>query len=315
MKIPLIVILGPTASGKTEIAINLARKFRGEIICSDSRTVYQDMVTGTASPIAKLKVKSKKLKVIAESKGTYKINGIRHHLLHFLKPDQDFSVAEFKKIADEKIKDIWSRGKIPFLVGGTPLYIDAVSEGLQIPKVSADKKLREKLEKKSNQELLQQLQKLDPITAARIDAKNKRRLVRALEVCLKTRQPFSKLRQKTVPAYEVLKLGINLPRNELYNRIDKRVEAMTPGLVKEVKKLRKKGYGKDLPAMSGIGYREIGDYLEKKLTLDEAKQKIKFRTHAFARHQLVWFRKDKKIIWVKNQKNAEEKIKKSLSRR
>jgi tRNA dimethylallyltransferase len=176
--LPLIVILGPTASGKSNLAIKLAKKFNGEIISADSRQIYQEMDIGTA-------------KITKEE-----MSGIPHYLIDIVKPDQEFTLAQYKKLAVKIIKDVQKRGKLPFLVGGTGLYIQAVVDNLEIPQVKPNKKLRNKLEKLTNQELLNQLKKLDPLSAVSIDPNNKRRLIRALEVCLIAKKPFSQQRKK-----------------------------------------------------------------------------------------------------------------------
>ena len=270
---PLIVILGPTASGKTSLSIELAQKFSGEIICADSRTVYKYLNIGTAKPTKK------------EQKIT------PHYLLDIIKPDKRFSVAEFQKLAYQKIEKILKRGKVPFLVGGTGLYIDAVCEGFIIPKPIENQKLRKKLLKSSLKQLLQKLQKLDPVTFKKIDKKNKRRIIRALEVCLITGQKFSQLRKKSKPDFQVLKIGLKIPREILYQKIDKRINQMV---------------------QAGLVYKEIGEYIRGKLSLKEAIEKAKQKTRQFAKRQITWFKRDKKIKWVRTEKEAERLIKKFL---
>ncbi len=292
---PLIVILGPTASGKTLLAIKLAKKFSGEIITADSRTIYENMDIGTAKP----------------NRAEQKI--IPHYLLDIVKPDQRFSVAEFQKLALEKIDQILKRGKIPFLVGGTGLYIDAVCEGFKIPAPVADKKLRETLSKKETTKLFSQLKKMDPVAAAKIDPKNKRRLIRALEVCLKTGKKFSQLQQRAKPDFDILKIGIKIPRQKLYQRIDQRTDQMIPaGLIDEVKKLYKMGYDFNLPALSGLVYRQIGEYVRGKITLAKAVERAKQKTRNFAKRQQTWFSRDPKIKWVSNPEQANKLIIKFL---
>lgn len=292
---PLIVILGPTASGKTALAIQLAKKFSGEIISADSRTIYEYMDVGTAKPI----------------RDEQKI--IPHYLLDIIKPDQQFSVAEFQKLAFQKIKQVLNGGKIPFLVGGTGLYINAVCEGFKIPAPAADKKLRKKLAQKSEVQLVKQLKKLDPEAARKIDVKNKRRIIRALEVCLITGKKFSELQQQAKPDFDILKIGIKIPRQKLYQKINKRTDQMIKaGLVDEVKKLYKMGYDFNLPALSGLVYKEIGEYVRGKITLVQAIEKAKQKTRNFAKRQQTWFRRDKNIKWITNEKQAENLIFKFL---
>lgn len=296
----LIVILGPTASGKTDLAVFLAKKFSalggngGEVVSADSRQIYKKMDIGTA------KVTKKEMA------------GIPHHLLDIVRPNQTLTLSQYKRRAVKIIKNIQKRGKLPFLTGGTGLYIKAVVENIQIPKVAPNPALREKLEKKTNEELLKDLAKLDPQAAGTIDWKNKRRLIRALEVCIISGKPFSALKTKGRPMFEVLQLGIAVPRKTLYRRINQRVERQIKnGLIEEVKKLSQK-YGWNLPSMSGIGYKEFKPYLEKKIVLREAKKSLKQNTRQYARRQMTWFRKDKSIQWIKNAKEANRLIKKFL---
>lgn len=337
---PLIVILGPTASGKTELALRLARKFNGEIISADSRQIYKGMDIGTAKmpqdkklnlktllslrTRAKARVKQSQLSAIDcfvvaaapsrnDKKTTLKfhsdklkpvlIDKIPHYLIDIIDPDEDFSVAEYKELAIKIIRDIQNRGKIPILAGGTGLYISAIVDNIEIPKVKPNLKLRKKLEKTSLAALLKRLEKSDSATFKTIDKKNKRRIIRALEVTISTGKPFFMQKEKGAPLFDVLKIGLNIPREKLYKKIDARVEKMIKnGLVEETKKLSKK-YSRRLPSMSGIGYKQVGMYLRGEITLEKAKELIKFATHNYARRQITWFKRDKKIKWVKSGKN------------
>jgi len=301
-KLPkLIVILGPTASGKSDLAIKLAKKFHGEVISADSRQIYKYMDIGTGK--MKGKRKKEKGKIISV------VKGIPHYMLDVVKPNQTLTVAEYKDRAIELIRNITKRGKVPFLVGGTGLYISSIVNNWLIPRVKPSKKLRQKLEGKSNKWLFNQLKKFDPKTAKVVDRDNKRRLVRALEVCLTSGLPFSWQRKKGQPLFDTLQIGLDLPREKLYKEIEKRVERMVKqGLVKEVKELVRKGYKWNLPAMSGIGYRQVGQYLRGEIDLKEALRLIKRDTRRYAKRQLTWFRKDKRIKWIKNQKEAEKLI-------
>jgi len=293
----LIVILGPTASGKTELAIKLAKFFNGEIVNADSRQVYRGLDIGTNKPYFPDLIRRRKIR---------EINSIPHYLIDVVKPDQNFTVADFKKRAIKIIKDIQRRKKIPFLVGGTGLYIQVIIDNLEIPKVKPDRILRNKLSVRSNKWLFEKIKKLDPITAKNIDPNNKRRLIRALEVCLKTKKPFSFLRKRGEPLFESLQIGIRLPRKILYQRINQRLDKMIKnGLVNEVKRLLKK-YSPNLSSMSGIGYKEIISYLSGKINLKKAIEEIKKNTRHFARRQMTWFRRDKRIIWVKNYQEAKK---------
>jgi len=290
----LIVILGPTASGKSELSIKLAKKFDGEVISADSRQIYQEIDIGTA------KVTKKEM------------DNIPHYMINIVKPNQEFTLAQFKQKAIKIIKDIQKRGKIPFLVGGTGLYIQSIVDNLDIPDVKPDKKLRDKLEKLSNQELLSQLKKLDPITAKSIDFHNKRRLIRALEVCLITKKPFSKQKKKGKILFDVLQIGMNPDKKTLEQRISQRADKMIKkGLIKEVEKILEK-YKISLPSLNSIGYTEIIQYLRNEIPLNQAKDLINRHSLQYAKRQITWFKRDKRIHWIQNQNQAEKLIKNFL---
>jgi len=286
----LIVILGPTASGKSSMAIKLAKKFNGEIISADSRQIYKEMNIGTA------KIKKKEMEIIP------------HHLIDIIKPNEEFTLADFKEKVVKIIKDIQKRNKIPFLVGGTGLYIQVIVDNLQIPKVKPDKKLRFKLEKKTNQELYNQLKKIDPQALKVIDINNKRRMIRALEVCLLTKQKFSEQKNKKPALFDIIQIGLKKDYKTLDKKILKRIDKMIEnGLIEEVKKLIKK-YGTKPYSMSGIGYKEIISYTKKEISLEQAKELINIHTRQYSRRQMSWFRRDKRIKWVKNYQEAKKLI-------
>lgn len=298
---PLIVILGPTASGKTELSIKLARKFNGEIINADSRQIYKELDIGTGKIESQKFVKSKVCKVKDSI-----------HMIDIVAPNQKFSLSQYKKLAVNKIKEIQKRDKIPFLVGGTGLYLSSIVDNLKIPKVPANEKIRVELEKLNSEELFEKLKKIDLKSAEIIGENNKRKLIRALEVYKITGKPFSLQQTKGKILFDVLQIGVKMDREKLYKKIDQRVDKMIEmGLVEEVKNLIKK-YSFDLPAMSGIGYKEISLYLQNKIALAKAIQKIKFRTHQYARRQMTWFRKNKNIKWIEKREEAEELIGKFL---
>jgi tRNA dimethylallyltransferase len=295
MKNPLIVICGPTASGKTDLAIRIAKKFSGEIICSDSRTLYKELDILTAKPT---KEEQKK---------------VSHFLIDIIDPTEKFNVCEFQKLAQHQIKQIQKRNRIPFLVGGTGLYIDSVIKNYQIPRRSNDPKIRSKLEKMNLEELAQQLKKLDIKSYRNIDIHNKRRLVRALETFLSCGKSFIDL-QKTKPAdFQVLQIGILVPREILKFRIQKRIDQMfDSGLILEARKLKSK-YPSNLPALSAIGYNYLFDYLDGKISLEGAKEKLLINTCQYAKRQMTWFRRDKSIYWVHNAQEVEKLIKNFLN--
>lgn len=296
-KLPkIIAIVGPTASGKTSLSLSLAKKFNGEIINADSRQVYKEMNIGTAKP-----VKDKKKK-------DYFVVGVRHHLIDIILPDQEFTLAHYKEKAFVAIDDILKRGKMPIIVGGTGLYVKAIVENYDIPAVAPDLVLREKLNKKSLTELVKMLKRNNPELAERIDLKNPRRVMRALEVILSGAGAIAK-EKKLSARYQTLQLGLDLPREELYGRINERVdEQIKSGLLVEVKKFSKK-YSWTLPAMSGIGYKQLGYFLRNELTLSEAIEMIKRDTRRYAKRQMTWFKKEKNIKWIKNEPEAENLIK------
>jgi tRNA dimethylallyltransferase len=276
---PLVVVVGPTAVGKTALSVSLAEAVGGEIVSADSRQVYRGMDVGTA-------------KATPEERAR-----VPHHLLDVVEPDETLSLAQFQEMAYAAIRDILQRGRVPFLVGGTGQYVMAVVEGWQIPRVPPDADLRRQLYHQAEEEgaeaLHARLRTLDSVAAQRINPRNVRRVVRALEVCLMTGRPISEQQRKSPPPYRILRIGLWLPRPLLYRRIDQRVERMlAAGLEKEVRRLVAKGYGFDLPAMSGVGYGQFAPYLEGKATLEDVVCSIKRTTRRFVRHQSNWFRQD-----------------------
>jgi tRNA dimethylallyltransferase len=282
----LLAIVGPTAAGKTALSIELAEALGGEIVSADSRQIYRGMDIGTAKATHEERSRAP------------------HHLIDVVDPDQVLTLAEYQALAYRAIEDIAGRGKLPLLVGGTGQYVAAVLEGWRIPEVAPQPALRAALEAEAAERgadaLHARLTGLDPVAAAKIDARNVRRVIRALEVCLTTGQPISELQRKNPPPYETARIGVTRPRPALYERIDRRVDAMiAAGLVDEVRGLADAGYGWDLPAMSGLGYRQIGQYFAGDATLDEAIALIKKGTRRFVQQQYNWFRPDDPAIrWV-----------------
>jgi tRNA dimethylallyltransferase len=289
---PLVVVVGPTAVGKTALAVRLSETTNGEIVSADSRQVYRGMDIGTAKATQEDRARAP------------------HHLIDVLEPDQTMGLAQFQELAYTAIADITARGRVPFLVGGTGQYVMAIVEGWQVPRVPPDKALRRVLyaqaEKDGAEALHARLRELDPAAAGRIDARNVRRVVRALEVCLVTGQPISEQQGKSPPPYRSLMLGLALPRPQLYQRIDERVERMMEGgLEQEVRGLVAAGYGFDLPSMSGVGYGQFAPYLAGEATLSDVKQEIKRVTRRFVRQQSNWFRNDDaRIHWLEGMGDA-----------
>jgi tRNA dimethylallyltransferase len=281
----MIAIVGPTAVGKSELALRLAQYFPIEIISADSRQVYRYMDIGTNKPTPAERA------------------SVPHHVIDVIEPDEDFSLAMYNQLAMEALKAIQQKSKLPLLVGGSGLYVWSLIEGWKIPQVPPDQKLRRQLEARAEQEdsqrLYRKLQDVDPIAAAKINPSNIRRIIRALEIYYATGQSPSQLQRKEVPSFSVLIIGLTQERSELYRRIDWRVDKMIQrGLVEEVEQLLKKGYSPSLPSMSGIGYKQIGQFLRGEMTLPEAIDKIKYETHRLARHQYAWFRlSDNRIHW------------------
>ena len=320
----LLVILGPTASGKSDLAVELARRFNSEVISADSRQVYKGMDIGSG------KITKKEMR------------GVSHWLLDVASPKKRFTVAQFQKLARKKIKNIWQGGKLPILCGGTGLYIQSIIGGLAIPEVPPDAKLRAKLEKLTTKKLFTKLLKLDPRRAKNIDRHNRRRLIRALEIVIKTGKPvpqnslflqshtsFSPLLKRGAggdfynntinaalknPSYppfvkgrNLLQLGIAQPKEKLKNLIKNRlIKRLRQGMVAEVKKLRKSGVSWKRLEEFGLEYRAIAQFLQKKITKQQMIEKIQKESEQYAKRQMTWFKRDKRIHWIKNYKEVKK---------
>ncbi|GAB4121739.1 MAG: tRNA (adenosine(37)-N6)-dimethylallyltransferase MiaA [Roseiflexaceae bacterium] len=275
---PLIAIVGPTAVGKTALSLQLAHHLGGEIVSADSRQVYRQMDIGTAKATAAEQAQAP------------------HHLIDLVDPDEDFSLATYQDLAYAAIAEITARGRIPLLVGGTGQYLAAVLQGWQIPRVAPQPDLRARLEQEAAEygvaTLYQRLQQLDPQAASTILPGNLRRIIRALEVYEVSGQPISAQQTMEPPPYRITTLWLRMPAEQLYHRIDQRVDMMiAAGLLNEVLGLVERGYHWDLPAMSGLGYREFQPYVAGEQTLAQAVERLKFDTHAFARRQPAWFKR------------------------
>ena len=281
----LVVIVGPTAVGKTALSLHLAEVLEGEVVSADSRLFYRGMDVGTAKPTPEERAR------------------VPHHLIDIANPGETVGLAEFQEQAYAAIEDVHARKKLPLLVGGTGQYVRAVVEGWCIPRVPPDPALRAELEAQAGREgaaaLHARLARLDPEAAARIDARNVRRVIRALEVCLITGRPISQQQRRRPPPYRTLQIGLTMERVALYERADQRVEAMVAaGLEDEVRRLVEAGYGWDLPAMSGLGYAQFRPYFEDEATLEDVVAEIERATRRFIRHQYNWFRlNDPAIRW------------------
>lgn len=276
-KPPLLLLVGPTAVGKTELAIRLAERLDGEIVSADSRLFYRGMDIGTAKPTPAEQARAP------------------HHLIDVANPDETWSLGMFQQRAHEVIAEIHAHGRLPLLVGGTGQYIRAVTQGWTPPEVEPDERLRlvlENLAKERGKEwLYDRLKSLDPEAAAVIDLRNVRRTIRALEVILTTGHKFSAQRGQADSPYDLLTVGLKRPREELYARVDERIEAMfAAGLLDEVRALLVKGYSPELPSMSGIGYRECCQVLGGQMSEEQAKVQMKRITRVFVRRQANWFK-------------------------
>jgi len=298
--LPLVVFLGPTAVGKTGLSLAICEEFSGEIIGADSRQIYQGMAIGTAQPTAEEQAQ------------------IPHHLVAIRAPDQVLTVAEYQRLAYGTIEDIYQRGHIPFLIGGTALHLRAIVEGLRIPHAPPDPILRAKLEaflaSEGNKALFKRLESVDPATAAVVDRLNPRRVLRALEIFLITGRPKVEQEGAEPPPYRILQIGLDRPREKLYERIDRRVDSMIEqGLLDETRHLLQNGYAPTLPAMTSLGYREMIAYLQGEMAWDDAMEKMKTETHRFVRHQYTWFRKMGGIQWFDMETEPLESIREAIA--
>jgi tRNA dimethylallyltransferase len=296
----VVVLVGPTAVGKTDLAIKLAEKLEGEIVSADSRLLYRGMDIGTAKPTKEEMVK------------------VPHHMVDLAEPDEIWSLATFQQKMVKTMGEIQARGMLPIVAGGTGQYIRSLMEGWIIPTVHPEPRMREVLERFGHEigasELHRRLGLIDPKAAAKMDANNLRRSIRALEVIFTTGELFSIQKDKQTPDLDFKLIGLTRPREELYARVDARIERMfDEGFVEEVKRLLGKGYTQSLPTLSAIGYREVIQYLNGEITLEDAKVQMRKKTREFIRRQANWFKpKDPLIEWYPMSPDPLEKIMQSI---
>lgn len=295
--------MGPTASGKTSLAIAIAKQFHGEIINADARQVYTDFNIGTGKPSE-------------GAQGTYRrrrcflVEGIPHYLMDFLPPSQTLTVVEWREKVMMAIHGITSRGHLPMVVGGTGLYVRSLVDNYQIPPVPPQPAFRSAMEAKLLTDLSAMLVRMDPDAAHVVDLKNRRRVLRALEVVTYTGKPFTKQRTLAEPDVDPLLIASNRTREELHARIDQAVESMVErGWIDEVRRLHGQGIAWDAPAMTSIGYRELGAYVRGETALDDAIARAKRATKQYAKRQMTWFRQDPRIHWVSSYDEATELVK------
>ena len=294
----VIVIVGPTASGKTALAVELAKRIDGEVISCDSMQIYRDMSIGTAKPSVE------------------EMDGVPHYLIDFVSPDVRYSVADFKRDAEEKIRFVLDSGKVPILCGGTGLYVDSLVYGIDYPEIEFDQGYRDELMAVADSEdglekLYEMAMKIDPDAVLKISRNDKKRITRVLELYRatgKTKTELERESRKNGVKYDYRIFAIDMDREKLYDRINKRVDLMIEqGLVDEVRDIVKK-YDKFPTAMQGLGYKEVVEYFDKKLTMDEMIQKIKQETRRYAKRQLTWFRKNKSIVWIDGLDDREKNL-------
>ena len=318
----VLIVLGPTSSGKTGLSLRIARELNGEIINADARQIYKKLTIGTGKP------PGRRGKFMGHSAYLVRVPYLRdfekhginpedkpgeespypeipHYLMDFMDPDSIMSVSEWRRIALTAIKGITRRGHLPIIVGGTGLYIKALVDNFAIPEVPPNVALRKSYEKEPLNKLVNLLLKMDPDAETSVDLKNPRRVIRALEICTFTGKPVSKLKIKRPPVIDAFQVGLKWSREDLRKRIDKSItRMMEEGWPEEVRKLHDRGISWDAPAMTSIGYREIASYIRGEVMLEEAVAKAKQATYQYAKRQETWFKKDTRINWAKTEKQA-----------
>lgn len=294
----VIVIGGPTASGKTGLGVQLAKRVNGEVVSADSMQIYKDMDIGTAKATIE------------------EMDGIRHYLLDFVSPDERYSVADFKRDAEEKIEEILAKGKVPIVVGGTGLYIDTLVYGIEYPDIEFDEVYRNELMERAETDeglanLYEEAKRIDPEAAQKISSNDRKRITRILEIYRatgKNKTEMERISRLNGPKYDYKVFAIDMDREKLYERINLRVDLMIKdGLVDEVRRIVAK-YDRFPTAMQGLGYKEVVEYLNNEVTYEEMIEKIKQETRRYAKRQLTWFRKNKDIVWLDGLLQKEENI-------
>lgn len=293
----VIVICGPTASGKTALSIELAKKINGEIVSCDSMQIYKEMDIGTAKPTKE------------------EMQEIPHYMINTIFPNERYSVADYKKDAKKAIREIIKKGKVPIIVGGTGLYVDSLIYEIEYPDIKFDEKYRQELEEQVRKDGLEKLynkaKKIDPEAMLKISSNDKKRILRVLEIYKatgKTKTEQERKSREKEPEFDYLVYGLNMPREKLYERINLRVDIMIKqGLIKEVEEIYKK-YNEFPTAMQGLGYKEVVEYLEGHLTKEEMIEKIKQETRKYAKRQMTWFRKNKQTIWLDTENTKQNNL-------
>lgn len=308
-KLPRAVfVIGPTSSGKTSLGVKIAHEFEGEIINADARQIYRQVHIGTGKPIGESKLYQRRHRAFIHQE-------IPHYLMDFLPPSENYSAVDWRNAAMKAIQGIRKRKHLPIIVGGTGLYISSIVNNLEFPDVPPQPLLRVAYEEKPLEDLVHLLLRIDPDAEVEVDLKNKRRVIRALELMTFTGQKMAELRKKGPPLVDALQIGIERSREDLYARADEEIDRMVErGLVEEVRLLIQKGVSEASPAFTALGYREVAAHLRGELSLETAVDRIKKITHAYIRRQITWFKRDPRIVWVKNEQEGMQKVREWLKR-
>ena len=306
-KLPKVLcIVGPTSSGKTSLSLKLTHQFQGEIINADARQIYRGFDIGTGKPKGEWLTNGGRM--------VYSVEGIDHYLIDHLAPEQSSTAAEWKVEAMNCIQGIKERNHLPIIVGGTGLYIQSLIDNYDMPAVAPQPEMRERMAMMSLEDLVKELQEVDPMSMETVDLKNPRRVMRAIEVARMTGESFREQRKKHAAVVDPLFIGIERNPEELRERINQSIDRMlAAGWIEEVKALHEKGVAWGAPAMTSLGYREIGAYLREEYTKEQMIEKIRIYTWQYARRQMTWFRKEQRIHWVKTEEEAVECVRSNIS--